>query len=131
VVGAAGGLEGIKLAKELRPTVITLDVMMPDLDGWSVMAALRQDAELAEIPVIMVTIVDEHRRGIALGAAGYLTKPIDRERPRGRRPADERDELPPLHSITSSARASSVGGTSIPIAFPALALMINSNLVGC
>ena len=71
MVGAAGGLEGIKLAKELRPTVITLDVMMPDLDGWSVMAALRQDAELAEIPVIMVTIVDEHRRGIALGAAGY------------------------------------------------------------
>ena len=42
-----------------------LDVMMPDLDGWSVLAALRQDADLAEIPVIMVTIVDEHRRGIA------------------------------------------------------------------
>jgi signal transduction histidine kinase/CheY-like chemotaxis protein len=80
VVAAAGGLEGLKLAKELRPTVITLDVMMPDLDGWSVLAALRQDDELAEIPVIMVTIVDEHRRGIALGAAGYLTKPIDRER---------------------------------------------------
>ena len=80
VVAAAGGLEGLKLAKELRPTVITLDVMMPDLDGWSVLAALRQDPELAEIPVIMVTIVDEHRRGIALGAAGYLTKPIDRER---------------------------------------------------
>ncbi len=80
VVAASGGFEGLKLAKELRPTVITLDVMMPDLDGWSVMAALRQDTELAEIPVIMVTIVDEHRRGIALGAAGYLTKPIDRER---------------------------------------------------
>jgi signal transduction histidine kinase/CheY-like chemotaxis protein len=80
VVTAAGGLEGLKLAKELRPIAITLDVMMPDLDGWSVLAALRQDAELAEIPVIMVTIVDEHRRGVALGAAGYLTKPIDRER---------------------------------------------------
>ena len=53
---------------------------MPDLDGWSVLAALRQDPELAEIPVIMVTIVDEHRRGIALGAAGYLIKPIDRDR---------------------------------------------------
>ena len=64
----------------MRPTAITLDVMMPDVDGWSVLAALRQDAELAEIPVIMITIVDEHRRGIALGAAGYLTKPIDRER---------------------------------------------------
>jgi CheY-like chemotaxis protein len=64
----------------LRPTAITLDVMMPDLDGWSVLAALRQDSELAEIPVIMVTILDEQRRSVALGAAGYLTKPIDRER---------------------------------------------------
>jgi CheY-like chemotaxis protein len=80
VATAAGGVEGLKLARELRPTAITLDVIMPDLDGWSVLAALRQDAELAEIPVIMITIVDEHRRGIALGAAGYLTKPIDRER---------------------------------------------------
>jgi signal transduction histidine kinase/CheY-like chemotaxis protein len=80
VVTAAGGLEGLKLAKELRPIAITLDVMMPDLDGWSVLAALRQDPDLAEIPVIMITILDEHRRGVALGAAGYLTKPIDRER---------------------------------------------------
>ena len=80
VVTAAGGVEGLKRAKELRPTAITLDVMMPDLDGWSVLAALRQDPELADIPVIMVSIVDEHRRGIALGAAGSLTKPVDRER---------------------------------------------------
>jgi adenylate cyclase len=80
VVTAAGGLEGLRRAKELRPIAITLDVMMPDLDGWSVLAALRQDAELAEIPVIMVTILDEPRRAVALGAAGYLSKPIDRER---------------------------------------------------
>jgi two-component system, NtrC family, sensor kinase len=80
VVTAAGGIEGIKLAKELQPTAITLDVMMPDLDGWSVLAALRQNPDLADIPVIMVSIVDDKRRGIALGAAGYLTKPIDRER---------------------------------------------------
>jgi CheY-like chemotaxis protein len=73
-------VEGLKRAKELRPTAITLDVMMPDIDGWAVLAALRQDNELAEIPVIMVTIVDERRRGVALGAAGYLTKPIDRDR---------------------------------------------------
>jgi signal transduction histidine kinase/CheY-like chemotaxis protein len=91
VVTAAGGLEGLKLAKELRPIAITLDVMMPDLDGWSVLAALRQDADLAEIPVIMITILDEHRRGVALGAAGYLTKPIDRER---------------LHRMVSRFRAS-------------------------
>jgi CheY-like chemotaxis protein len=79
VVTASGGLEGLKLARELRPIAMTLDVVMPDLDGWSVLAALRQDAELAEIPVIMLTILDEHRRGVALGAAGYLSKPIDRE----------------------------------------------------
>jgi signal transduction histidine kinase/DNA-binding response OmpR family regulator len=76
-VTASGGLQGLKLAKELRPVAITLDVVMPDLDGWSVLAALRQDTELSEIPVIMVTILDEQRRAISLGAAGYLTKPID------------------------------------------------------
>ena len=76
-VTASGGLEGLKLAKELRPVAITLDVVMPDLDGWSVLAALRQDTELSEIPVIMVTILDEQRRATSLGAAGYLTKPID------------------------------------------------------
>jgi GAF domain-containing protein/CheY-like chemotaxis protein len=80
VVAAASGLEGLKRARELNPIAITLDVMMPDLDGWSVLAALRQDVRLAEIPVIMVTILDEQRRGMALGAAGYLTKPIERER---------------------------------------------------
>jgi signal transduction histidine kinase/CheY-like chemotaxis protein len=80
VATAAGGLEGLRRARELKPLAITLDVMMPDLDGWSVLAALRQDPQLAEIPVIMVTILDEQRRGMALGVAGYLTKPIDRER---------------------------------------------------
>jgi signal transduction histidine kinase/CheY-like chemotaxis protein len=80
VVTAAGGIEGLKLAKELLPMAITLDVTMPDLDGWAVLAALRQSSELADIPVIMVSILDEHRRGAALGAAGYLTKPIEHER---------------------------------------------------
>ena len=83
VATAAGGLEGLRRARELKPLAITLDVMMPDLDGWSGLAALRQDPQLAEIPVIMVTILDEQRRGMALGVAGYLTKPIDRERLRG------------------------------------------------
>ena len=67
------------LDKHLFPNLIFfgLDVIMPDLDGWSVLAALRQDAQLSEIPVIMVTITDEQRRGMALGASAYLTKPID------------------------------------------------------
>jgi CheY-like chemotaxis protein len=77
---AANGVDGLKKARELKPVAITLDILMPDIDGWTVLAALKGDPELADIPVVIVTIVDEQRRGIALGAAGYLTKPIDRER---------------------------------------------------
>jgi signal transduction histidine kinase/DNA-binding response OmpR family regulator/PAS domain-containing protein len=77
---ANDGVQGLKRARDLRPTAITLDVLMPDIDGWTVLAALKGDPSMAEIPVVMVTIVDEARRGIALGAAGYLTKPIDRDR---------------------------------------------------
>ena len=80
VVAASGGVEGLRRAKEVHPVAITLDVMMPDLDGWAVLAALRQDPVLSEIPVIMVTILDEKRRGITLGAAGHLSKPVDKER---------------------------------------------------
>jgi CheY-like chemotaxis protein len=53
---------------------------MPDIDGWTVLAALRGDPELADIPTIIATIVDEQRHGMTLGAVGYLTKPIDREK---------------------------------------------------
>jgi CheY-like chemotaxis protein len=77
---AANGQEGLKLAKELRPNAITLDVMMPGMDGWSVLTALKNDPELADIPVIMLTIVDDKNMGYALGASDYITKPIDRER---------------------------------------------------
>ena len=80
VVTAAGGREGLKRAKEFHPIAITLDVIMPDLDGWTVLAALRGDPQLADIPVVMTTIVDERQQGMALGAVGYLTKPIDREK---------------------------------------------------
>ena len=77
---AANGVEGLKKARALRPAAITLDIMMPDIDGWTVLAALRGEPALADIPVVIVTILDEPRRGIALGAAGYMTKPIDRDR---------------------------------------------------
>jgi CheY-like chemotaxis protein len=76
---AANGVEGLKKARALRPAAITLDVLLPDVDGWTVLAALKGEPDLAEIPVVIVTIVDEQRRGVALGAAGYLTKPIDRD----------------------------------------------------
>ncbi|MCI0848650.1 MAG: response regulator, partial [Chloroflexi bacterium] len=80
LVRAMGGQEGLRLAKELLPAVITLDVMMPGMDGWAVLSALKADPDLADIPVIMVTIVDQKNLGYALGAAEYLTKPIDRGR---------------------------------------------------
>jgi signal transduction histidine kinase/CheY-like chemotaxis protein/HAMP domain-containing protein len=78
VVTAAGGREGLELARELHPSVITLDIFMPDMDGWSVLQSIKQDADLNRIPVIIMTISDEKQRGFTLGASGYLTKPIDR-----------------------------------------------------
>jgi CheY-like chemotaxis protein len=80
IVTAASGEDGLRLARELRPDVITLDVLMPGMDGWSVLAALKADAELADIPVVMLTMLDDRNLGYALGAADYLTKPIERER---------------------------------------------------
>ena len=77
---AAGGEAGLRLARQLMPVAITLDVMMPDMDGWSVLSALKADPDLRDIPVIMLTMVDDPDRGFALGAADYATKPVDRAR---------------------------------------------------
>ncbi|MGL5074327.1 MAG: response regulator, partial [Waterburya sp.] len=74
---ANSGQEGIELAKILRPEAITLDVMMPGMDGWSVLTALKAHPQTADIPVIMMTMVDDQNLGYALGAAEYLLKPID------------------------------------------------------
>ncbi len=79
-VAAGSGEEGIRLARQLRPLVITLDVVMPECDGWTVLKKLKSDSTLAEIPVIMVTIVDNEAMGIDLGASNYLVKPVDRDR---------------------------------------------------
>jgi signal transduction histidine kinase/CheY-like chemotaxis protein len=80
VVAAANGEEGLRLAKQVDPLVITLDVVMPDCDGWTVLKKIKADPFLAEIPVIMVTIVDNEAMGIELGATNYLIKPVDRDR---------------------------------------------------
>jgi GAF domain-containing protein/CheY-like chemotaxis protein len=80
VITAASGEEGLRRARELRPDAITLDVMMPGMDGWAVLSALKAEPDVADIPVIMLTIVDDKNLGYALGASDYLTKPIDRER---------------------------------------------------
>jgi CheY-like chemotaxis protein len=79
-VTAAGGEEGLRLARQVLPDVITLDVLMPGMDGWAMLGALKRDTDVASIPVVMLTFVDDKTLGYALGAAGYLTKPIDRDR---------------------------------------------------
>jgi CheY-like chemotaxis protein len=76
---ATGGVEGLRMARELRPHVITLDVMMPDMDGWAVLSALKEDPVLAAIPVVMLTMLDDQGIGYALGASAYLSKPVERE----------------------------------------------------
>ena len=73
---AAGGNEGLALARELRPRAILLDVMMPGVDGWSVLSALKADPDLADIPVVMVTFVDQRGLAASLGAADYVLKPV-------------------------------------------------------
>ncbi|MFQ5974020.1 MAG: response regulator, partial [Alphaproteobacteria bacterium] len=80
VVTASDGEAGLRLARELKPSVITLDVLMPGLDGWGVLNILQAEPELSDIPVVMLTIVDEKNKGYALGASDYMTKPIDRDR---------------------------------------------------
>jgi CheY-like chemotaxis protein len=78
VLEAASGEAGIELARVQRPDVITLDVLMPGLDGWGVLAVLKSDTALSTIPVVMVTITDDRQLGFSLGAVEYLSKPIDR-----------------------------------------------------
>ena len=78
VVTASSGQEGLRLVRELRPAAVTLDILMPDLDGWTVLAAIKGDPALSGTPVVLMSIVDQKNRGYALGAADYLVKPVDR-----------------------------------------------------
>ena len=80
VILASNGVEALALAREHRPQAITLDVMMPQLDGWGALKELKADIELHDIPVIMVTVLNERGMAIPLGAADFLTKPVDRQR---------------------------------------------------
>jgi DNA-binding response OmpR family regulator len=77
VAMSSHGEEGLRIARDLRPGIITLDVVMSGTDGWEVLRTLKADPDLAAIPVIMITIVDNPGLGLSLGAAEYLTKPID------------------------------------------------------
>jgi signal transduction histidine kinase/CheY-like chemotaxis protein/HAMP domain-containing protein len=80
VVHARDGREALEMARRERPAVITLDVLMPQVDGWSVLAELKADPELHGIPVILATILDDRSLGLSLGATDFLTKPLDRGR---------------------------------------------------
>jgi len=77
VMAAVSGEEGLRRARELRPSLITLDVVMSGMDGWTMLKTLKADDALADVPVVMITIVDNPALGLSLGASDYLTKPID------------------------------------------------------
>ncbi len=80
VYTASNGSEGVVLAKTLRPIAVITDIMMPGMDGWAVIAALKADVATADIPVILVTVTDSRDLGIALGVYDYLQKPVDWDR---------------------------------------------------
>ena len=79
VITTRSGEEGLRLAREKKPDLITLDVIMPGMDGWAVLETLKKDEALSRIPVVVVTIADDRARGIALGAADYFVKPVNHE----------------------------------------------------
>lgn len=79
VYTATNGEEGLDLAREIKPNAIILDVLMPGMDGWSVLASLKENSELSNIPVIMLSMVDDRTRGYAMGVTEYLTKPADKQ----------------------------------------------------
>ena len=80
LIQAASGEEALSLARTMRPDAITLDVMMPKPDGWQVLSALKADADLRDIPVIIVTMLSDRGIGLSLGAIDVLIKPVDRAR---------------------------------------------------
>ncbi|TAM50111.1 MAG: response regulator, partial [Acidobacteria bacterium] len=80
VVTATSGADGLRLAAELRPAAITLDLLMAGMNGWTVLNTLKADPALADIPVVILTILDAEQKAFALGASEFLSKPVDRRR---------------------------------------------------
>ena len=78
-VVARDGAAGLELARELLPRAVILDILLPDVDGWELLARLKGEPETAALPVVVVSMLDERSQGLALGAAGYLVKPVARE----------------------------------------------------
>jgi len=80
VVVAASGADGLDLTHRLRPDAITLDVMMPEMNGWTVLSTLKADPVLKSIPVLLISIVDEASTAMAMGASNFIAKPVDPQR---------------------------------------------------
>lgn len=94
VIVARDGDEGLMMAHRVHPSAIILDIRLPHMDGWDFLAQAKADPDIADIPVIIVSILDERGKGIALGAADYIVKPASRD-----------DVLAALHRLTLPARA--------------------------
>ena len=93
VIGASNGADGLRLARELKPSAITLDIVMPETDGWQVLHGLKADPATRDIPVLLLSVVDQKDLGYRLGAADYLLKPFERD-----------DLLAALHRVAPSCR---------------------------
>ncbi len=106
---ATDGAEGLAMARALRPTAILLDVMMPRLDGWAVLAALKADPALAEVPVVMITVVRERGLALSLGAEDYLDKPVRWDRLRQVLDRLRRDVAPGLLLLVRAGDAGPEG----------------------
>tara|TARA_B100000925_G_scaffold287450_1_gene266747 strand:+ start:1615 stop:4386 length:2772 start_codon:yes stop_codon:yes gene_type:complete len=78
-ISATDGSRGIEIAREKNPSLILLDIMMPEKDGWEVLKELRNDADLANIPVLVTSVLEEQKTAEALGARAYVSKPIDKK----------------------------------------------------
>ena len=79
VTAARDGQAGLEAVRDVHPAAVLLDIRLPGIDGWSVLQALKADPETRGIPVVVVSIVEERARGAAMGAAGYLVKPVSRD----------------------------------------------------
>ena len=79
VIAASSGVQGLQMAREFRPDLITLDLMMPSMDGWQVVRAIKSDPDLSHIPVVVVSIVANENRGQLFGVVDVLQKPVSRE----------------------------------------------------
>src|SRR5207245_11694951 len=76
---AADGLEVLEIARRLQPVAITLDILLPHVDGWELLRSLKADETTRDIPVVITTVVDDEQLGYALGAADYFVKPVERQ----------------------------------------------------